>query len=69
MSTADNAPYHDFGSILHESNTRAWVSDAVEVLGLSIQAVTDNVATNNFVFLHYHNTFYRRSWLGLENSG
>lgn len=59
--------YQDFWSIFHEPNAGEWIGDAVEIWGLAVQTVADDVAADDFVLSHLHHALYGRLGFGLED--
>lgn len=64
---SDNAPYQDLGRVLHEPDAGTRVRKAVEVLGLAVQPVADDVAADDLVLDHVRHALHRRFRFGLHH--
>lgn len=61
------APYQDLGRVLHEPDAGTRVREAVEVLGLAVQPVADDVAADDLVLDHVRRALHRWFRFGLQH--
>lgn len=66
-TVGQRAPYQDLGRVLHEPDAGTRVREAVEVLGLAVQPVADDVAADDLVLHHVRRALHRRFRFGLQH--